>query len=374
MANFIGMVYGTLKAKGIDTSKMSTEEAIAKFNEINKEEGGGNRPVKADSPNAPKEVKEYNAKVDKENAEKAEMYKKDKGLANVTKESLKERLNSDPEFRKEFESVFGKVSDEKLKETSEETPKQKELSQENYDKKSNHLISLISDVRREQEDILAEYDTETDKKANDKVTSLGIRGSQLEKELQELNQQAKEQGLKVDERRAPMFETRAEIIESVQKTETPNKSQNQQLMDVVNTLNKTGTATTTNETIAKQYQANKNPNFDFKVTKVDGGWEINATKKSEENLNKEYVDALKTAKTKVEKEEKETQKRSARILESVRQKNAGIQKYEQQNEQWKAKVQESYRLAAEGKLKEADKVYEEGRKIYESIPKEFRKK
>lgn len=42
MANFIGLVYGTLKSKGIDTSKMSTEEAIAKFNEINKEEGSSN--------------------------------------------------------------------------------------------------------------------------------------------------------------------------------------------------------------------------------------------------------------------------------------------------------------------------------------------
>lgn len=36
MANFIGLVYGTLKQKGIDTSKMSTEEAIEKYNELNK--------------------------------------------------------------------------------------------------------------------------------------------------------------------------------------------------------------------------------------------------------------------------------------------------------------------------------------------------
>ena len=34
MGNFIGMVYGTLQSKGIDTSKMSTKEAIAKFNEL----------------------------------------------------------------------------------------------------------------------------------------------------------------------------------------------------------------------------------------------------------------------------------------------------------------------------------------------------
>ncbi len=34
MANFIGLVYATLKAKGIDTSGMSTDEAVAKFNEL----------------------------------------------------------------------------------------------------------------------------------------------------------------------------------------------------------------------------------------------------------------------------------------------------------------------------------------------------
>lgn len=34
MANFIAVVYGTLKANGIDTSKMSTDEAIKKFNEL----------------------------------------------------------------------------------------------------------------------------------------------------------------------------------------------------------------------------------------------------------------------------------------------------------------------------------------------------
>lgn len=40
MANFIAVVYGTLKANGIDTSKMSTDEAIKKFNEL---QGGGGK-------------------------------------------------------------------------------------------------------------------------------------------------------------------------------------------------------------------------------------------------------------------------------------------------------------------------------------------
>lgn len=34
MANYIGLVFSTLKRNGIDTRNLSTEEAIAKFNEL----------------------------------------------------------------------------------------------------------------------------------------------------------------------------------------------------------------------------------------------------------------------------------------------------------------------------------------------------
>lgn len=34
MANFIGLVYATLKNEGIDTSGMSTDEAVDKYNEL----------------------------------------------------------------------------------------------------------------------------------------------------------------------------------------------------------------------------------------------------------------------------------------------------------------------------------------------------
>ena len=36
MANFIGLVFGTLKKEGIDTKNMSVDDAIAKYNEISK--------------------------------------------------------------------------------------------------------------------------------------------------------------------------------------------------------------------------------------------------------------------------------------------------------------------------------------------------
>ena len=40
MANFIGLVYATLKKEGIDTSKMDNAQAIAKYNELQKKSGG----------------------------------------------------------------------------------------------------------------------------------------------------------------------------------------------------------------------------------------------------------------------------------------------------------------------------------------------
>lgn len=40
MANFIGMVFATLKEEGIDTKGMSTDDAVAKFKELQKSSGG----------------------------------------------------------------------------------------------------------------------------------------------------------------------------------------------------------------------------------------------------------------------------------------------------------------------------------------------
>lgn len=40
MSNFIGLVFATLKNEGIDTSGMSTDEAIKKYNELQEKSGG----------------------------------------------------------------------------------------------------------------------------------------------------------------------------------------------------------------------------------------------------------------------------------------------------------------------------------------------
>lgn len=45
MANFIALVYATLKNEGVDTTGMSTDEAVAKFKELQKNSGGSGTPA-----------------------------------------------------------------------------------------------------------------------------------------------------------------------------------------------------------------------------------------------------------------------------------------------------------------------------------------
>lgn len=85
MGNFLGLVYGTLQGKGIDTSEMSTEEVIEKFNELGGAEEDKNETINKSKPLTKKEQKE------KEEIEKFSNYIKErkteikdqqKGIAN----------------------------------------------------------------------------------------------------------------------------------------------------------------------------------------------------------------------------------------------------------------------------------------------------
>ena len=58
MANFIGLVYATLKKEGIDTKGMDTDEAIAKYNELQKS-SGGKSGEKEPTPAENKELKKH---------------------------------------------------------------------------------------------------------------------------------------------------------------------------------------------------------------------------------------------------------------------------------------------------------------------------
>ena len=74
MSNFIGMVFATLKKEGIDTSKMDTSEAIAKYNEIQGSGGGssikGEETPKTEQKTATKATDKKNLAVDEGTTEK----------------------------------------------------------------------------------------------------------------------------------------------------------------------------------------------------------------------------------------------------------------------------------------------------------------
>lgn len=79
MANFIALVYATLKDEGIDTKGMSTDEAVKKFKEL---KGGGNE--------RPEDVKK------KLNGEKIEKIKKPV-KTEVEQNSQKQNLSKEAE-------------------------------------------------------------------------------------------------------------------------------------------------------------------------------------------------------------------------------------------------------------------------------------
>ena len=96
MSNFIGMVFATLKKEGIDTSKMDTSEAIAKYNEIKGGDGGSN----AKGEETPKQ-EEKTAETGKETVKKTDAEKdsvtteKDSTVEPVSKEEPKDKQRAD---------------------------------------------------------------------------------------------------------------------------------------------------------------------------------------------------------------------------------------------------------------------------------------
>lgn len=88
MSNFIGMVFATLKKEGIDTSKMDTSEAIAKYNEI--QGGGGGSSTKGEE--TPK-TEQKTAETGKETAEKGTT-EKDSADATVSKKETVEETGA----------------------------------------------------------------------------------------------------------------------------------------------------------------------------------------------------------------------------------------------------------------------------------------
>lgn len=96
MSNFIGMVFATLKKEGIDTSKMDTSEAIAKYNEIKGSDGGSNTKGEENTKQEEKTAETGKETVKKTDAEKDSVTtEKDSTVETVSKEEPKDKQRAD---------------------------------------------------------------------------------------------------------------------------------------------------------------------------------------------------------------------------------------------------------------------------------------
>ncbi len=148
MANFIGMVFGILKAKGIDTSNMTTEEAIKKFNEINNKSTETNNPVKSYVPDAPAFVRKMHENRMQNNIETQKIKK----LTQETKEYIK----NNPTFRGyklETIDIEKAINDGRILDDDSTLNTRRvawgnsydkyEFDEEKYDKDNQHPIMIV---------------------------------------------------------------------------------------------------------------------------------------------------------------------------------------------------------------------------------------
>lgn len=99
-----------------------------------------------------------------------------------------------------------------------------------------------------------------------------VQREKTQKKIGQLNKAIDQE----NERRKKMYEQDRKAMKSFKKS-FPNE---EEILKLKDQIGKTGKATTKNETVAKMYEANMNPNFNFKVKKLENGeFEITSTKK-----------------------------------------------------------------------------------------------
>ena len=161
MANFIGLVYATLKNEGVDTKGMSADEAVAKYNELQKKSGGKGGENEG-TPAEQKRLREIGvdnkATATKENLqnqykEKFNEYQKVVDMASNLKVSipagLEDEIKRDEEFLKKY------PNDEMAKYVSDKLNSSKKYLGE-LQKKQEQVAPKIEKLNKQAEDIKSE--------------------------------------------------------------------------------------------------------------------------------------------------------------------------------------------------------------------------
>lgn len=94
MSNFIGLVYATLKNEGVDTTGMTTDEAVEKFKELQRNSGGAGNGEKEPTPAESRKLKEK----DIDTMEKTKIQKEVDGWSDDHKYAMLGRLQSDVKY------------------------------------------------------------------------------------------------------------------------------------------------------------------------------------------------------------------------------------------------------------------------------------
>ena len=116
MSNFIGLVYATLQKEGIDTTGMSTDEAVKKYNELQGKSGNSAKEQKQTSkeltPNESKRLKELGVDDTKEEQELKQ--KEITRLISVLKQVKKVKLKEIYDYIKNLDPVKLKINDNEI--------------------------------------------------------------------------------------------------------------------------------------------------------------------------------------------------------------------------------------------------------------------
>lgn len=143
MPNFIGLVYATLKKHGIDTSRMSTQEAIKKYNEL---QGQGNNQ------NASKE--DRISRLKKQMEEAKGIMAKAKILNEIN--ALEEGFDNVDDYLKEKERKRQEAVEKSEKRKKELEEQKKKEMQEKMQKLKNDM-ETATEFQKKQFDIISQF-------------------------------------------------------------------------------------------------------------------------------------------------------------------------------------------------------------------------
>jgi hypothetical protein len=136
MANFIGLVYATLKNEGIDTKGMDTDEAIKKYNELKSNDGGKNAQDEA-TPAEQERLEDLGIKTKFKEFSQIRSKLLEDGSLEIDEEEFDRNLKERDEF---FKNSFNVMNEKLGKDGEERLNKSIDFYSKGFDADINGLL------------------------------------------------------------------------------------------------------------------------------------------------------------------------------------------------------------------------------------------